>query len=329
MHIRCAACARTTRVWVGELDSGFTCAACGWQTSLDLAKSLGATPEELFRKSRGFAIEKGIDLASAFSVLLGILPIDEALSVHLDDRYDPGFDDAVKQGFMTVQQAIERGDRAVYASMLQQKHGLAMDRAFQVADNRMLVSDALALQSADDARDAAQRRGTRGVWNIVQIAVAFVIVGAVTVAVLRMKDRPAVFARGAAAIAKPFRARHAVSPDAPQPVSQPQENVAFKTDAEGRVTEVSGPDPKSVLFGLCRHTQFLPTLTPIAVAPAVPPSAGDRLGFVRDSGDPSAGRCIAIRRDSRTGRWFAGDGREPLEIQRAPSLPPGAATAPL
>lgn len=327
MYIRCAGCGKTTRVW--PTDVAVTCVNCSRHVGLDRANELGSTSEERFRRARDFASEKKIDLASAYSVLLGILPIEDALPIHLDDRYDRGFDAAIDEGFLTVQQAVERGDRVLYASTLQQRHGLSMDTAFLVADNRMRLFEALTLQNGDYAPAGSKRPTTRGVWNIAQVAVAFVIVGAGAVALLRRQEPSAGFGGSAAAIAPPSQAAPATSPEPPQPPPVPQANVAFKTDAEGRVTEVSGPDPKTVLLGLCKHTQFAATFSPIALAPSVPPSAGDRLGFVRDSGDFSAQRCVSIHRDFRTGRWFAGDGREPLEIQRAPTLPPGTAITPL
>lgn len=329
MYVRCAGCGTTTRVVPTELDRGSTCISCGRHADLNRAHELGSTPNERYHRASAFAREKRIDLASAYSVLMGIIPMEKALPIPVDERYDHGFTDAIDAGFMTVQQAIERGDRVLYASTLQQRHGFPMDTAFLVTDNRMRLLEALALQSGDAPPAASDRHNTRGVWNVVQVAVAFVLVGAGTVAMLRTQERPAALAKEVAAATEAPRAEHATSPDPPQPPAVPQETVAFRTDAHGRVTEVSGPDPKTVLVGLCKHAQFSATLSPIAVAPAVPPSAGDRLGFVRDMNDLSVQRCVSIHRDFRTGRWFAGDGREPLEIQRAPTLPPGTEITPL
>ena len=39
-------------------------------------------------------------------------------------------------------------------------------------------------------------------------------------------------------------------------------------------------------------------------------------------------RAILIRKDARTGRWSAGDGRSPITTVPAPELPPGTRTVP-
>lgn len=275
---------------------------------------LGTTPTERYRRARAFATEKKIDLASAYSVLLGTIPIDDAVAAPPDERFDPEFDHAVTEGFLTVQQAVERGERGVYASTLQQRYDLQSELAFLVTDNRMRLSEALAVQAAS----ASDHRSTHLLWNIVQVGTAVVVLGMGMFAMLRPRDQPAAFSAAIAATAGRLHLSRTKTPDPPPVPAEPPELVVFKTDAQGRVIEVSGPDPNSVLVALCKHTQFAATLSPIAVAPAVPPSVGERLGFVRDSRDLSARLCIPIRRDSRTGRWFAGDRRDPIEAQRAP-----------
>ncbi|HEV8702736.1 MAG TPA: prepilin-type N-terminal cleavage/methylation domain-containing protein [Candidatus Polarisedimenticolia bacterium] len=40
-------------------------------------------------------------------------------------------------------------------------------------------------------------------------------------------------------------------------------------------------------------------------------------------------RAILIRKDPRTGRWSAGDGRSPITTFTAPELPPGTRTVPI
>jgi hypothetical protein len=92
---------------------------------------------------------------------------------------------------------------------------------------------------------------------------------------------------------------------------------------------VSAPDPESVLAGFCGHEQFAKTLSPIALSPAVPPRPGTRLGRVRDMNNPLEELCIVIRRDRRTGKWSAGDGRRPIELQPVPKLLSTPETHPL
>jgi hypothetical protein len=241
-------------------------------------------------------------------------------------RCDRAFDAAIERGFLTVQQAIERGDRAHYAAALQQKYGLAMDRAFQVTDNMMSLAEALAEQTGVLPVEVTDPSGTHWIWSTVQVSVALVVIAAGTYAVFRQKERPTELVLNTVATRAPSSPRRALPSDPP---AAPKELVAFQTGPEGRVTEITGPDPKTVLLRLCQHPQFAETLSPIALAPAFPPSTGARLGLIRDVADPERPRCVAIHRDSRSGRWSAGNGLEPLEIQLAPKLPPETILTPL
>lgn len=329
MYVRCAGCGETTRVAPAELHDGVTCTSCGRHASLDRAKDLGSTPDERYHRARDFAREKKIDLASAYSILLGILPMAKALPIPTEEHYDKGFNESIDDGFMTVQQAVERRDRVLYASTLAQKHGLSMGLAFLVTDNRMHLADALAQQAGDASPAVEKSQSTRTLWNIVEVGVAVVIVAVAMLMIFRPSPASPELARASAATAPISRAARPDRQGSQQPPSKLPEAVVVKTDLQGRVVEVSGPDPKTVLVGLCAQSEFSRTLTPIALAPAVPPSAGDRMGLLRDMNDLSVARYVAIHRDLRTGRWFTGDGLNPLEIQRADTLPPSTAITPI
>lgn len=296
MYLRCPNCLNTTRVDPANVERAVRCSVCADRISLERANDIGATPGERYRRARAFSRDQKIDLASAYSILLGIMPTEKALPVPEMDGYDPGFCDAVAQRGSTVQQAVERGDR----------------------NNKVgtLVTPAELPHGSNTGR----------IWRFVELCTAAIVLGVALFIMLRPKP----FDASTAFAATTHVPRAAPSGDshAANPRQQPPDAVVFKTDAEGRVTEVSGPDPKSVLVGLCRHPQFAKAIAPIALVPAVPPSTGDRLGIVRDVGGLSAERCVSIREDRRTGRWLAGDGRNPLEIQRAPTLPPGTEITP-
>jgi hypothetical protein len=161
MYIRCADCSTTTRVPPGFQDRGVTCISCGRVYRLERVGELGPTPGERYQRALDYADEHDIDLATAYSVLLGILPPGQgpARDRRQDTRatpaesaaspkaaaevpYDPGFISTVAEGNLTLQQAIERGDRVAYASKVARRHDLPMHVAFLVADNRLGLREA-------------------------------------------------------------------------------------------------------------------------------------------------------------------------------------------
>ena len=90
MWIRCPKCGRSTRAPF-NITLGVNCVSCGKYSSLETATRLGATPQERFQMALGFARVHRVDLASAYSILLGIIPYSKALSVPGSYNYDPGF----------------------------------------------------------------------------------------------------------------------------------------------------------------------------------------------------------------------------------------------
>jgi hypothetical protein len=329
MWIRCPRCGKSTRA-AFNIALGVNCVSCGLYTSLEKASRLGATPQERFQTALGFARVHRVDLASAYSVLMGIIPYSKALSIPGSFEYDPGFRDAVERGFLTPSEAFSRGDRPLYATTLALNHSLDMKTAFLITDNRMQLAEALRGIIEPDPAELEERPETRTVWSAVRTAGAFA-----TVAVLMLTMFPSRHSPIANANVPP---RPSTSPDAAPgagasaeastPAPQPS-GARFRLDDEGRVTEVSGPNPKVVLSELCAHEQFVHNLSPIALAPAVPASAGTRLGLLRDMRDLSGPRCVAIRRDPSSGRWVVGDGERPIETLAAPDLPPESIITPM
>ena len=105
-----------------------------------------------------------------------------------------------------------------------------------------------------------------------------------------------------------------VPPEEPEvpPVLQP---VVSRADANGLLTQVWGPDPRSVLLAICEHPQYMSRVQPAYLAPGRPPGPAVRLGLVRDLVDMDVFETVTIRRDSRTGRWYAGNGRDPIVME--------------
>ncbi|MDH3628164.1 MAG: hypothetical protein OES25_10990 [Acidobacteriota bacterium] len=81
MYIRCAGCFSST--WVqslvpGEAASTVECKSCGLDYNLFNVGELGVEETEQYERAQQFAEFNGIDLPSAYSVLLGVMELDDA-----------------------------------------------------------------------------------------------------------------------------------------------------------------------------------------------------------------------------------------------------------
>lgn len=94
------------------------------------------------------------------------------------------------------------------------------------------------------------------------------------------------------------------------------EGSQVQWDARGRIIQVSGPDPSTVLASFCLATQH-ESLQPVRViATALQPG---RLGIIRRSGESEL-VAIRIKEDLASDKWVAGDGVSPLELFAAPAV---------
>jgi len=304
------------------------CISCRGFIPLKNVEKLGTTPQARFRQAYSFARATRIDLASAYSVLLGIIPLENALSIPETYNYDSGFREAVEGGFLTPQQACERGDRVLYASTIGLNHAVDMKLAFLVADNRMTLDEALKATALAALPPDQQPKPTGKLWGTVELAAAAAMICLALLAMVPGKPVRAMRTNPGVAAQPPTVAQPAEAPVSAEPPPKAPKAI-YTTDGEGRLTQVSARDPESVLLAYCNHEQFAKSLSPIALTPAVPPRPGVRLGLVRDLNDLSAERCISIRRDRRTGKWASGDGRRPIERQPIPKLLSTPETHPL
>jgi hypothetical protein len=78
VFIRCTACKATTRTPIGHPPLRLACHGCGREHSLSAAVELGRTPHARFKRALSYSQEHQTDLASAYSVLLGIMAPEEA-----------------------------------------------------------------------------------------------------------------------------------------------------------------------------------------------------------------------------------------------------------
>lgn len=401
MRFRCAQCRAITPVQIpARLEAPLVvpCSGCGRSYRFSVDRSRGTGDQERYRAARAFSETNKIDLASAYSVLEGIMSLEEARAMRqgggkppaskapasdrsameealrealaegapaaaspgdaarggaptvrstvpapgarpslaeADVPYDAGFAAAVRDGCLSPQQAVERGDRRALALRLSQRHRLPMELALRVADNRMTVPKALQHKAAIESRTPPppQTSVSHGVWNLMVYSVGALILAALGVHIhdvwgdyYARQGEPSLIASAAASPRHPVTAPAAepALPEAPPALTVP------RTDATGQLIEVLGPDPKSVLVAFCRSGRQSGQREPIEISPTVPPDAASRWGMFRSLGAlDTPVRAILIRRDARTGRWSAGDGRSPITTVPAPELPPGTRTVPI
>ena len=359
MYIRCSDCTEST--WIEfPADAASTvrldCGACNKSYRVDPQSNFD-NEEAQYDSALALAGSNGIDLPSAYSVLLGIMTLEKALS--LGDRdtrgvrtptaapapvqpikvapwedsadYDPGFADAVTERFLTPRQARERGNRGMLVERLMLRHDLPRTLAPLVADNKMSLAVALE-RRREERRQVVPPEPPRagrhlslapyGVLAFVGAAVAlFAWSTSNDVNDVRSQQRlaPVVAAVDPSESADPGR----VGASAGEIPAAPPSAVRVERDELGRVTEVSAPDPISVLRAYCASDAENDRLQPLEIAATLPPFSSARLGVFRDQDELTARWAIRIRRDRDSHRWVAGDGTGPLRRTPAPSFPDG------
>ena len=100
-------------------------------------------------------------------------------------------------------------------------------------------------------------------------------------------------------------------------------------DEQGRMTEISGSDPRHVLLAYCSSEQGAARRKPLEVAHSVPLEANVRLGIFTDPTEHGARYAIRIRKEGGARRWVAGGDGEPIAVAKAPRLPPGTPRIPV
>jgi len=209
-------------------------------------------------------------------------------------RYDPAFEKAVASGLLSPWQAYSRGKREAYALGLVARFDLAEATAYAVADNAMTLADARK-NGPPKADSTSPVNGLRWmVWALV-IVLAVIAAGAYW-----MRPDPRSESTAATTQAR---------------------DAGVHTDESGRVLRIIGDSPQQVLEMFCGAQ---PEFDPYGVMASTSAAVPIRIGILRDSAAPEQLMAIAIREERQTGRWFAGDGKQPLIPG---SAPPGAPEA--
>jgi hypothetical protein len=288
------------------------CRACGQRYEVEALKR--TTEQRLFEDSRRLAQQHSIDVPGAYSVLLGIMTLEEVREIGeagspgpaqgqdlQEIHYDPAFGKAVADGLLTARQAMERGNRESYAALLVKRHDLSIDAAYRVADGRASLLETLR-ERGGGTRDPLRVSVLSGPARPVKwAAAAALLLGTLSLAFYVKSGRPV----GAGRL-----------------VTEKIGAVELLLDTGGRVFQVSGPNPRSVLRAYCGAALPGRRLELVNLIAAAQPGA--RLGLVRDPADVSKLLAVTIREDAATQRWIAGDGLAPIVAGPAPA---GAETA--
>lgn len=315
MRIRCGDCHET--IWVqparADGDPGsVTCEHCGREFRLRGRGRNGSSDDALAKAARRLAKDESVDLPGAYSVLLGIMTLEELRELSepgstacrtgpTEDRgrhrYDRAFQPAIDAGQLTPRQAAERGNRDVYAGILASRHGLPKPVALDIADNKISLLEAIRERgprpSGGAALPAPAPRCRRG-----RTALMLAVLVALLVAVGLLSD-------------------HGVGPVRLDGEAGRVHGAEFVATDDGVVLSVSAPDPHTVLRGYCAASPN-GRLEPLDVVPSARLGSGARLGLMRDVRRPDHLLAITIREDRATDRWRAGDGSTRLVPRLAP-----------
>jgi hypothetical protein len=250
-------------------------------------------------------------------------------------EYDPAFADAVAHGYLSTQQAIERGDRTKFAKRAAELHGLSESLAFMVADNKISVTTAIHKSREEVA--AVLRPAKVRTWKRALVAaVGALVLVAVGIYSLHLWSGIEEKNRKAEEWTETVTAKIEKNRE-PEPRGRlerlpgevPKRRVRIQKDTEGRVIEIVGPDPSSVLLAYCANQEPAERFHAIELTAAVPAYPGTKLGVFEDGAEIGKRYAIRIRRTINGRRWVAGDGEKPIAATVAPLLPEDAPRVPV
>jgi len=352
MYLRCPGCDALT--WLRSLEPGKAalsaeCGNCQREFSLITAGELGTTDDEQNQRALAYAEYHRIDVPSAYSVLLGIMLLQDVLDNrearvaesrgHLgpeisaevatanepdedvdasEDGFDPGFAEAVAEGFLTADEAKERGERKALASYLAGLHRLPLRLAYKVADNRITLAEATLIVAQNPEllptlppKPASRREVT------LALTLGALVVAAIGFQAARMWHRASQppFPRGQLALQQ---AQAAAASRKTGDVRPERSFADLQTGNDGKLLRIEGPDPSTVLATFCSSGPRGTRREPIELAPAQPPFPGTRIGVYRDLDRLNSRYAIRIVKDRESSRWVAGDGTGPIPTMPAP-----------
>ena len=252
MRIRCGACHGSIWIQTVNATEEQELAVCGdCSQKYDLRPRLkDADLYDFQRDAHDFARNAGVDLPAAYSILLGITTLAKVQDMLQQSAgsgkasFDRSFADAVAAGRLSPQQAAMRGKREVFAEQLVERHQITMERALEVADNKIPLLEAVRQGEFTVNLEIEPQRRRFPFVRVLFAAAGVLAVTAVAVAVI-ITQYPEVSV-------EPVRERQRVP--MPSGVIASLEEVATDVvyDDNGLATEIAGGNPKAVLDAFCR-----------------------------------------------------------------------------
>ena len=364
MYFRCTDCYAATWIQATDPSTAsqvLKCRACSRGFTVQTAGNFDGDPSEQYETAVALAEGNSLDLPTSYSVMLGIMTLEHAMmlqergvpaheidpgpapSVEIGNsgatsqpleavggsaasalEYDPAFAEAVAQGYLSVQQAIERGERGRYVKRLIERHGISESLALMVADNKTSLTMALRKDREEVAEILRPMRVA--VWKkalgaaIAGLAVMAVGIYGISVWGDIEKETRKVEEWAETVSTKAEKERKAeIDAQAKEPPrTVPHRRVRILRDDEGRMLEIVGPDPSSILLAYCSNQEQQDRYRPLELTIPDLPFPGTKLGVFTDEADLGKRYAIKIRRTIKGRRWVAGDGQQPISATDAP-----------
>lgn len=235
---------------------------------------------------------------------------DSGSSIAKRASYDRDFEPAVREGLLSVREAIRRGNRQTYAFHLSQRFGISEILAFRVTDNRARLVDVL--RAMGKIPGHPKPRG--GIDAPRRLQVLTLVLGLIALSGLfglHERQRQREMGRRLEVIQLSASPQAVPPTDSTDAVVAQVSRTSIERDASGRITKVSAGHPADVLAALCEATP-LGACTTVELQPTEPPFPGRRVGRFGVGHVIERSESLTIRRDRQTGRWVAGTGLRPI-----------------
>lgn len=344
MYLRCSRCHEPT--WIrslipGLVEDSIECQDCGHEHDLSRSNKLGETVKEQYEIANEFATRNGVDLPTAYSILLGLMSMQEARDADAAQKetqrkkadppqaFEPSAD-SLTQAEDSLTQTMDAAARAVDATAPAiYKPAPATQRRVSPPRRRKTPPHEEQTVTIHVERDMAEER-RQLTWS--QLAL-LIVLAALTLGFSGrhayrtwrgLVEEGRVAQEITTASAEAFKnAEEKVLAEARKSASgQPHAlRATVRRDDEGLVTQVSGSNPMTVLEAYCKAASGPYEREPLELAQATPPGPDQRYGIFRDFSRLESNRAIRIIQDRETQRWVVGDGRTPIQTREAPADP--------
>jgi hypothetical protein len=292
MFARCSSC--QGKIWIQFVrlirEPHITCGSCGRTYEIQDPSRLGSSPTEHYARATEFGSDHRLDVAGAYSVLLGIMSREQARAARV-------------------------------AELLIKSHGVPLETAARVADGTL--SPEKAKRMAAGKRELESHPHREPTTSELQLRIVAAVAGSLAFILFTVffyawnaqTALPAVSAppplptpvaeRPPDDSARAVPASRRFEPASRRPLGT---EVAF--DDEGRLVKVSASRPEDVLIVFCAESA--PTREPLELASTPIEQQNVWLGVFRDLEDLSRLYAVSIHKDHRTRRWSVGDGARPV-----------------